>query len=58
MPGFNVRQEHVSAFLTIRGSDSSSHFLTKPLFRVGLTHSVWNYQKRFTVSGERRRFLN
>jgi hypothetical protein len=25
---------------------------------MGLTHSIWNYQKRFTVSGERRGFLN
>jgi hypothetical protein len=22
------------------------------------THSAWNYQKRFTVNGERRRFFN
>jgi hypothetical protein len=41
-------------------SDASPAWKSCPNIRVIFAHiqSAWNYQKRFMVNGERRRFLN
>ena len=56
-PGIYMVRAESHGFKTVERPNIQVTLAVNPNI-LAHTHSAWNYQKRFTVNGERRRFFN